>query len=171
MNTTEAPEFWLTVQEAADLMGIKRRRMLDYRNQITSRRVDNPRSGKTVLMFDRASVEQWLTRREELKAAGLLRPPAPAPDNGAAVAVRAFGKTTALLRAMSELEPAAHAVPPLPLFLDLDQASTYTGLSPRLLRSMIGTGELPARRDGRAWKIRKTALRDISNQDRKDNGL
>jgi len=172
---TENPQFWLTVPEAAEVLGIKRRRMLDYRDKIACRRVDNPRSGKSYLMFERSAVEAFRDQRELAKATG-LRPST--PENGAVPTVKSKGDSTvaailqqalALGTALQQAPPAAvqqappvPAAPPLGLFLDLDQASAYAGLSRRLLRSMIEAGQLPAWRDGRTWKIRRTALREIA---------
>jgi len=171
---TASDEFWLDVHQAAAVMGIKRRRMLDYRDKVKSRRVHNPQSGKSFLMFERESVEALRDERA-LARATPFRPPAPDSDdvvttvrpNGGAIALPA----ATLLQAIAAAVQQPPAAPPLGLFLDLDQASVYAGLSRRLLRSMIGTGELPARRDGRAWKIRKSALRAISHQSPEDNRL
>lgn len=53
------------------------------------------------------------------------------------------------------------ATPRLPidrkLFLNLQEASEFTGLSMALLRRKIVSGELPAIKDG-GWKVRRDAL-------------
>ena len=40
-----------------------------------------------------------------------------------------------------------------------DEAADYLGVSVRRVRAMIGSGMLPAEREGRGYKIRRTDLR------------
>jgi hypothetical protein len=56
---------------------------------------------------------------------------------------------------------AAQAAPPLPLFLDLKAASTYSGLPVSYLKELIQTKKLKAVKRG-GWRISWLALEKLA---------
>jgi hypothetical protein len=94
--------------------------------------------------------------------------PMPAPENGngngkhvATVGARTDSLVVvaqmlaAMMAQAQALAPAPRQLPAPALWLSLDAAAEYSGLSARLLRKLIRTDCLPAVRDAQAWKIRR----------------
>jgi hypothetical protein len=145
-------EIWLSVEDAGKRLGLKPRRMLDYKDKIRSRYVPNPKSGKDVLTFDAADVERFREAREKAAETGLTR----ASRNDAAIPQETAALTSGsdplgFFGALIDRAIAARATvitagakPPMNACLTLEEASTYRGLSTRLLRHLVRTGELKA---------------------------
>jgi excisionase family DNA binding protein len=64
----------------------------------------------------------------------------------------------ALSAALAAATLASHLRAQMPLWLPLDQAAAYAGLSVRLLRQLAQSGAIPSLRDGRRLKFRRADL-------------
>lgn len=62
----------------------------------------------------------------------------------------------------AKLETLAAASPPA--LVDVEVAAERLGLSPATVRRQAASGELPARRVGRRWKVDLAALRPVSTE-------
>jgi Helix-turn-helix domain len=135
------------VQAAQELnIGIRtlERRIQEQNLRVAHRRIPN-RKPLAVLHPD-----DFATLQAELMAAT----PLPAPSEGKALTVRSVSRSAlevvALLRA-------AQAAPPVPLFLDLKSAASYSGLPQSYLRELIHGKKLKAVNRG-GWRISRLAL-------------
>jgi excisionase family DNA binding protein len=150
-------EIWLSVEDAATRLGIKPRRMLDYKATIRSRYVDNPKSGKEVLMFEEADVERLVAERKHVVEVGLARI---AP----AIAERGNGAMTASPYLPMIAAPSAHAR----AWLTLAEAAEYSGLPDSFLLGLIDGGKLPACnvgvRPGSRYRVKRADLDAIAGE-------
>ncbi len=141
-TATSTPEIWLSVEAAAKRLGIKPRAMLNHRDRVAHEYVDNPRSGKKVLQFRAAAVEQYCIERQKAKQAGLSR---------AVLAVQ---------HAHAATGPANRP------WLRIAELAAEWNVSERAIYELIRSGDLPARRFAcrDPWRIHRAdadALRGI----------
>lgn len=161
---------WITKSEALHILGISERSLDRLVTKGTVEKRTRPRPGRTPEpVYMRSDVENAASPpahvmpvsehpRAGLHVAEHQAAPAQAAEN--IIAQLLAGLTAVLTTA-----PRAIAAPPEPAarpqWLDLPAASTTSGLSERLLRSLIDGGMLPAIRDGRTWKMRAEDLSAI----------
>jgi len=91
-----------------------------------------------------------------LEAATVQAPAAASPPPAAADGAIAAAE---LIEALDRL---ARALKPAPLWLTLDEAVEYSGLSRELLKQLIRARKLPLLRDGEARKVRRRDLERLS---------
>lgn len=149
--TQKQQEIWLSVADAAKRLGIKPRRMLDYAEKITSTRVPNPKSGKSVLMFQQSSVDWLAEQRKRVTETGLARIPR--------------GNTAIAPLHQAAIAPQTTAQPAWKPWLTLNEAVTFSGLTRAWLLHRAETGDLPEWiRDmgkgshGGRWRFLRSAL-------------
>jgi len=147
---------WLTKAEALRALKVSER-SLD--RMVTAGKVQKqtrPRPGRPPEPLFNASDIERLTAREAFAIQPAGEPGAKqlAPSPAApSLPLPAFLAILDQLGGARSLAPAAQACAIAPAWLDLESASAHSGLSARLLRRLITTGDLPALKDGRAWKV------------------
>jgi excisionase family DNA binding protein len=157
---------WLTKTEALQQLAVSERSLDRMVTAGKVQKISRPREGRTPEpMFNRGDIE----RASAVDAFAM-------PDAGDGGKQLAPRDTLALphpaqLRMLAELAGATLrqlAAPPqpeasatAPVWMTIPAASAHCGLSARLLRKLIGTGQLPALRDGRAWKVHRVDVDKI----------
>lgn len=147
---------------AAKELGLSPRRLLEVAAARGIRRVRHKErdSRHWSMYFSAVDVAREKNRDKSKVIKGLTGPPT-LDASGSSVAVNASMSLIANL--ITHLQSAELGV--LPLFLTLDQAARYSGLPASTLKSLIDSGELPARnvgvRKGGQWRISKKALEAI----------
>jgi excisionase family DNA binding protein len=148
---------WITKPDAARSLGISER-TLDRRCDAGEgpERRERSRTGmKPEPVFNPDDVERLAAPRAHvMPAQSAALSPLPIPTSADALSMVLDRIAAAVENRLGEARPE-----PLALYLDLRQASDYTGLSLAFLRRLIADGKLPAVRD-RAIKV---ARRDLDN--------
>jgi hypothetical protein len=145
---------WIPKVEAAKQLGIGirtlERRIQEQNLRVAHRRIPN-RKPLAILHPD-----DFVTLQTEMIPAT----PAPAPtQNGQKeLAVREVSRSALEIVALMR---AAQAAPPLPLFLDMKAAATYSGLPQSYLRELVQTKKLKAVNRG-GWRISRMALERLA---------
>lgn len=159
------PRPWLTKQEALSMLG-KSERSLD--RLVAAGKVQKQtrqRDGRTPEpLYNRADLERATAIPAfEMPATGNGGQPL-APRDAQPLTQRADPGMLALIASATRLLAASPRDPGVsaPLWCGIAEASQLTGLSERLLRRLIRTSQLPALRDGTAWKIRRFDLHSIA---------
>jgi len=160
---------FISKEEAGERLQLSTRRVLDLAKQgkIQSTRVIDPSLGKPVVRIHAGSVERYLDIRQAHQSG---HPPVlPAEPETPAISGIVTPRRSARRRHAESnawlTERAAGNYPEwhhIPLWLDLRQASAYSGLPAGILKRFVLSGELPAlnvgvRRGGR-WRIRRIDL-------------
>jgi len=144
----EPGQIWLNVEQAAKILGLKPRRLLDLRDQVRHTRVPNPKSGKPVLAFEAADVARFQAERRKPSELGMIRA---APRDVAIVQQPIAARTT-------EPTPVLHPF----AWYTVEEAALYTRLPASFLLQLIQASKLPAFdvgvRPGGRWRVRKQDL-------------
>lgn len=149
---------WLTKAEAAARLQTSTRTIERYisRGEIETRSRKRPgRKPEPVCNPD--DVER-LAPHAHVMPARSLAPLAPRQPAAALAPATQAPDALAMLAAFAQAMAAPRNGQPATRFLTLEQASEASGLSQRFLRRAIASGDLPAVKDGRAWKVRREDL-------------
>lgn len=167
-----APAAWLTKPEALRALQISERSLDRLVTAGKVQKQTRPRPGRTPEpIFHAGDIERLATRAAhtmpEVSPGGQPLASSPAAPPLALAAFTAIlqqlAATPGALRALPPADPQS-ASAPAPAWLDLEQASRASGLSARLLRSLIRSRQLAALKDGRAWKIHREDLAAVRAQ-------
>ena len=153
---------WLNKTEALHALRISERSLDRLVTAGKVQKQTRPRPGRTPEPIYHAGDIERLTARTAHEVPG--DPPGGQPFASAPaappLALSAFAAMLNQLAAIPGAHRAGAAADPhtTPAWLDLEQASRHSGLSARLLRSLIRSRQLPALKDGRTWKIHREDL-------------
>ena len=161
---THSADEWKTQSQAAAILGCSEKTIarLAQRKQLQKKMRPNPGRRPTPVYYaadiervraEAAQVEGFPVPQSRAPEMGLQLPPAPAPAAGAALG--------AFIEFLAEKRPPAHAVPLRDkVFLTLDEAAAYTGLTRASITRRIKDGTLEAFKDG-GWRIRRANLEQL----------
>lgn len=147
---------WLNKQEAAQRLGVSERTLDRMADKGPERRMRARPGRKPEPVFNPEDVER-------LASKAFVVPAALVPSEELATRQGPPPVLQMLLSVIQSLATTSHAKPQAALFLTLDEAAEYSGLSKSFLRRVVREGQIPSVKDGLRTKISRHDLDNFAS--------